>query len=86
MKEIIILTTNTLHHNFFINELSKKYKLTIIYERIYESKNISYFEKKTNEFEKKILAKNKILNLNNKLKVLKTDSINANKIISYLEG
>ena len=38
-----------------------KYKLTIIYERIYESKNISYFEK-TNEFEKN-LAKNKILNL-----------------------
>tara|TARA_Y100000768_G_C23948257_1_gene668766 strand:+ start:645 stop:1346 length:702 start_codon:yes stop_codon:yes gene_type:complete len=86
MKEIIILTTNTLHHNFFINELSKKYKLTIIYERIYKSKNISHFEKKTNEFEKKVLGKNKILNLSNELKLLKTDSINENKVISYLEG
>ena len=56
--KVLILTTNTLHHTYFVNKFKSKYKNTFV---IFESKKIKFryktfhkFEKKRDEFEKKI--------------------------------
>ena len=61
--KIVILTTNTPHHIFFVKELSKNYKLSKI---IVETSSIKpgfdtfhHFEKIRNDYESETLLKNK---------------------------
>ena len=63
----LILTTNTPHHTFFVNKFRSKHKNTFV---LCETKKIKFryktfhkFEKKRDEFEKKIWFSNKNINL-----------------------
>tara|TARA_B100000989_G_scaffold298959_1_gene291418 strand:- start:2481 stop:3182 length:702 start_codon:yes stop_codon:yes gene_type:complete len=56
MKKIVVLTTKTLHHNFFCQQLLKKFFFQIIYETrkvVPKYKIFHSYIKKRNKFEKK---------------------------------
>ena len=78
--KVLILTTNTLHHTYFVNKFKSKYKNTFV---ICESKKIKFryktfhkFEKKRDEFEKKIWFNNTNISLKNQKKVKFVSDIN----------
>lgn len=85
MKKIIILTTNTLHHNYFINELSKKFNLIIIYENIIKKSQNSKFEIATNSFENKKIGIHKKLKNKKKIKIYKKNCINSVGVKSLIK-
>jgi methionyl-tRNA formyltransferase len=84
---IAILTTKTTHHIFFENQIFKKYKNLI---NIYETNSAkpeflvdSIFEKKRDNFEKKIFFQNKKHNFKGKSYAIK--NINDNFIFEILK-
>ena len=88
-KNILLLTTKTIHHFFFINQISKFCNLSIIFElKPYQPKfkTNNYFEKKQNNYEKKRWFKNEdqIKSYKN-LEFLNVNNINSNKIIDYIK-
>ena len=60
---IAIFTTNTPHHNYFLQEITKKEEIKLVF---FEKKKIKFkfktshpFEKKRNTYEKNLLTKSK---------------------------
>ena len=60
---IAIFTTNTPHHNYFLQEITKKEEIKLVF---FEKKKIKFkfktshpFEKKRNTYEKYLIAKSK---------------------------
>lgn len=87
---VAIITTDTSHHNFFLNKISKLFFKTIV---LLEQKQIKanfptdvLFEKKRNNFEKKYFFKNKKQKIEKKenlkiFKVKNADDTNSIKIL-----
>ena len=80
-----ILTTRSTHHEYFIHKISENFdNFTIVYESEKKQKKekLNPFEKKRDEYEKKIINKYKI---NLKKKILKVKNINANNLANHLK-
>jgi len=85
MTKILVLTTKTLHHNFFCYELNKKYSFDIIFEtRKIKSKYKTYhsYFKQRDKLEKKKFFKNKKIKLSVKNKFYNLNKINC---INYIK-
>ena len=89
--KIAILTTDTLHHKYFISQicLTKNEILCVVENNILKPKfNTKIkFEEKREKFEKKKWAKNKIINLKqiNNLKTLNVNDADNQKSINFLK-
>lgn len=87
-KNIVLLTTKTLHHFFFINEISKISNLFIIFENNnfkpkFQTKHI--YEKKQFLYEKKKWFNNGKFQIDKKLKFINVNNINNNKAINFIK-
>jgi len=87
--KIAILTTNTLHHRYFINSI-KKSKINI-FKYIFETTFVkpqftekNFFKKEENTFEKKNFFKSVTKNIDEK-KVIKLMNINSKKSVQILK-
>ena len=86
---LMILTTETLHHTFFVKEMAKKHDYVkvlcetnnnkILYDTSHE------FEKVRNDFEKNLWFKEKKFFLKNFAEVKNVRSINSKVAVSYLK-
>tara|TARA_B100001989_G_C24536907_1_gene464976 strand:+ start:108 stop:824 length:717 start_codon:yes stop_codon:yes gene_type:complete len=88
-KNVILLSTKTPHHFFFINEISKNCNLSIIFENeslkpVFNVHN--NFEKKQVLYEKKIWFKNRSIRISKNLNVLNVKNINNNKTIDFIKS
>lgn len=79
-SRIILITTDTLHHKFLIKIINKikNIELIIFFIESKNNKNISAFDKKENNFEKKIFFKKKEYRIKNK--IFTFTEINSQKI------
>ena len=82
-QKIILLTTDTQHHRYFINKIiDKGYSIdTIFFEnnRVQpDYETCPVFEKEENEFEKNNFFKEVPYEINNKINIYKVDNINDN--------
>lgn len=86
-KNIVLLTTKTLHHFFFINEISKISNLFIIFENNdfksnFQTKN--NYEKKQFLYEKKKWFHNDKIQIDKKLKFININNVSNNKAINFI--
>lgn len=87
-KNIVLLTTKTPHHIFFINQISQISNLSIVFEsNIFKPKfNIkSNYENKQTLYEKRNWFSNKNIQVLNKLKLLNVKNINDYKTINFIK-
>ena len=87
-KNIILLTTETPHHLFFINEISKISNLIIIFEKNDLKPNFKTkhsYEKKQFSYEKKKWFNNSKIKINKKLNFLYIDDINNIKVVEFIK-
>ena len=87
-KNIILLTTETPHHFFFINEISKISNLIVIFEKKDLKPNFKTkhnYEKKQFSYEKKKWFNNSKIKINKKLKFLYIDNINDIKVVDFIK-
>lgn len=89
MKRIILLSTDTLHHRFFIKKIDQSVSNVIKY--IFETTSINFkfktgptFEKKQKKFENKLFFNKSDSALDNN-KIKKFNNINSNESFSYLK-
>ena len=78
-KNVILLTTRTTHHNFFINQISKICNLFLVFEKkkikpIFETRHS--YEIDQNIYEKKTWFNNKNFKIHTKSKILDVFDIN----------
>lgn len=88
--KVVIFTTETLHHTFFVKELSKVLdNLEVICETPrdlnFKHNTFHEFEKKREEFEKKNWFDNKSKQLRDYANVVKFKSINSPEAYNYLK-
>lgn len=86
-KNIVLLTTKTSHHFYFINEISKICNLFIIFENniLRSDFNIkSVYEKKQFLYEKQKWFDNKQIKIKKQLKFLNTNNINSIKTVNFI--
>ena len=88
IMNIVVLTTNTLHHAYYINEIIKYFSnLSILVETktIIPKFQVNHlFEKKRDEYEKQIWFQGKEVSIQDILPVFITDSINSTHALNHL--
>lgn len=86
--KIVILTTETYHHNYFVQQISHYYKLAGIVVETSSPKpefdTFHPFEKQRDEYEKEAFFKNKPVQLSDFLETHETESVNDDLTCGYL--
>ena len=89
MKKIIILSSDTLHHRYFINNLQNFYPNLLFY--IFETTSVSFkfktgptFEKKQYDYENKLFIKNIDKEIN-KNKIKRFKNINSKESLKFIK-
>jgi methionyl-tRNA formyltransferase len=86
-KKILLFTTKTSHHIYFINQISKISNLAIIFEERklkHKFKTSHYYENQQNLYEKKNWFKNKKLEIKKKLNFINVKNINNLKTVKFV--
>ena len=88
-KNVILLTTKTPHHFFFINQISKFCNLLIVFEKKVLKPNFKTnhnYEKHQVLYEKKKWFNNKKIKIFKDFKMLNVDDINEKKSINFIKS
>ncbi len=87
-KNVVLLSTRTTHHFFFINQLSKISNLSVVFEENLFKPKIKTkhnYEKKQNLFEKKKWFNNKKIKISKNIKILNVKNINNTQTINFIK-
>ncbi len=88
-SKVLLLTTKTPHHYFFINELNKISNLTVVQENNTlkpKFKTSHFFEKKQHNYELSKWFKDLKLKLSQKINVIEVKNINHTKTINTINS
>jgi methionyl-tRNA formyltransferase len=86
--KIVLLTTKTVHHYYFINQIINLCELTVIEETKFlkpKFKTFHEYEKKQNQYELKRWFNNKKLKIIENIKIFRVRNINEIKTVKIIE-